>query len=87
MKLKLQKKIPEKIGEVLKGQTLPTHIIFDRLLGALAYTRKGKTKRWRNVPTKQQVSSILSSGLYPQFVRVSKKGQSPAYWTYVMEEE
>ena len=84
MRLKLQKRIPEKIAQVMEGdEDLPTFIIYDRLMDALAYTRKGRTKAWRNTPTKQQVGAILSSGLYPQFVRVSEKGQYPTYWRYL----
>ena len=87
MKLNTQKRIPQKMAEVMGDEILPTHTIYDRLRYALAYVRKGRTKRWRNIPTKQQVSSILGSGLFPQFVRMTEKGKSPAYWAYVGEEE
>ncbi len=84
MRLKLQKRIPEKIAQVMEGdEDLPTHVIYDRLMDVLAYTRKGVSKRWRNTPTKQQVGAILSSGLYPQFIRVSEKGKYPTYWKYL----
>jgi hypothetical protein len=80
-----QVRIPNLIKDILKGKELETRQIYYKLMDALAETGKG-TKSWRNTPSKQQVVSILSSGLHP-FIRVNGKKQYPAVWTYYGEEE
>ena len=80
-----QVRIPNLIKDILKGKEMETREIYYKLMYSLAETGKG-TKSWRNTPSRQQVVSILSSGLHP-FIRVNAHKEYPAVWTYHGEEE
>lgn len=76
---------PKKMKEVMLGKELTTRQIYDLLQDITAITKNGKTKPWRNKPTKGQITSILGAKCHG-FTRLTKKGVYPAIWTWKEED-
>lgn len=76
---------PKKIKEILFGKELTVRQIYDLVQDATAITKHGKTKPWRNKPTKGQITCILSAKCHG-FTRLTEKGVYPAIWTWKGED-
>ena len=72
---------PKKIKEILLGKELTVKQIYDAVQDITAITKHGKTKPWRNKPTKGQITSLLGAKCHG-FTRLTEKGVYPALWTW-----
>jgi hypothetical protein len=78
-------RLPNLIKEILLNKEMTSQEVYEALLNVTAsYGRY--SKKWKYTPSKQQVVSVLSSGLHP-FKRVNPKKDYPAIWTYEGEHD
>ena len=76
---------PKKMKEVMLNKELTVKQIYDLMQDITAITKHGKTKFWRNKPTKGQITSILGAKCHG-FTRLTEKGVYPAVWTWKGED-